>query len=243
MYCFKMSLRDFDDFVEHKSKNVSVNFKIKLWLPPLKADPDYRQPSFTDSPLYRRSPFIGRPTLYTQALPLHYEKKQFWRILRKGSEDFQKPRRTISYRTIFKVLYKTIIRWYETVTVLYWSLMVLYRSLKVSHFLTESFFAVQNLKKRFCKRCYCEWVKHRTFKRFCRIFYRFFETLDTFGGFWKSTEPFRSILQNSFFSEQRGPHYRQTPITASATFWILILPNSNGRHTNKIFLTSFLLVD
>ncbi len=61
-----------------------------------------------------------------------------------------------------------------------------------------TFFCCTEPKKRFC-----EWVKGRTFKRFCRIFDPFFETLDTFGGFWKSTEPFRRVLQNSLlFSEQ-----------------------------------------
>jgi hypothetical protein len=30
-------------------------------------------------------------------------------------------------------------------------------------------------------------------------FYPFFETLDTFGDFWKSTEPVRRVLQSSFF--------------------------------------------
>ena len=43
--------------------------------------------------------------------------------------------------------YKTLKVQYETIRVSYQRLMVLYRTLKVSYFLTEPFFAVQNLKK------------------------------------------------------------------------------------------------
>ncbi len=61
-----------------------------------------------------------------------------------------------------------------------------------------TFFCCTEPKQSFCNRRFCEWVKRRTFKRFCRIFYPFFETLDTLGEFWKSTEPFRRVLQSSF---------------------------------------------
>jgi hypothetical protein len=68
----------------------------------------------------------------------------------------------------------------KTIRVSYQQLTVLYRTLKVSYFLTEPFFCCAEPKKKFCKRWFCEWVKRRTFKNFCRIFYPFFETLDTF---------------------------------------------------------------
>ncbi len=50
------------------------------------------------------------------------------------------------YETLI-VLYKTISVQYRTIRVSYQQLMVLYRTIKVSYFLTEPFFAVQNLKK------------------------------------------------------------------------------------------------
>jgi hypothetical protein len=118
------------------------------------------------------------------------------------------------YRTFFRfcTAKKGSVRKYETLKVLYKTISVSTEPLefhtKSSWFRTEPsrfrifsrhLFLLYKTQKRFCKRWFCVLSKRRTFKRFCLIFYPFFETLDTFGGFWKSTEPFRRVLQSSFF--------------------------------------------
>ena len=82
------------------------------------------------------------------------------------------------------------------------------RARKVLYFSDETFLALQNFKKRFCKGEFCYQVKLRTFKGFCRIFHPFFETLDASGCFYFSAEPFWLVRSTIFFIFREGkPRY------------------------------------
>ena len=86
-------------------------------------------------------------------------------------------------------------------------LIVLVRTIRVLYVSDRTFFCTAELKKGFWRRGFCHRVKFRTLKGFCQFFYRFFETLDAFGSFHFSTEPFWRVLDFSFFfSEQAYLH-------------------------------------
>ena len=77
--------------------------------------------------------------------------------------------------------------------------IVLARTIRFLYVSNRTFFCSAELIKGFWKKGFCHRVKFRTFKGFCQIFYRFFETLNAFGSFHFSAEPFLGVPSSSFF--------------------------------------------
>ena len=88
---------------------------------------------------------------------------------------------------------------YRTFRVYSEAIRVQLKTIWVLYFSDRIFSCSAELKKRFCKRGFYYRVKFRTFKGFCRTFYPFFETLDAFGCFYFSAEPFWRIRSTTFF--------------------------------------------
>ena len=86
------------------------------------------------------------------------------------------------------------------------NLIVLARTIRVLYVSDRTFFCTAELKKGFWRRGFCHRVKFTTLKGFCQIFYRFFETLDAFGSFHFSAEPFLGVPSSSFFIFRAHPY-------------------------------------